>query len=924
MLTHSKTVAPTIPQVACPVPFRVMVLTLPVSTLFFLMTSARHYKILTGVSAAGLVSAILFAICVLLGGCGSVPPPSLVTGTPIALRGRVHGGQQPISHALIGLYAAGTSGPGSAATSLLSATVYTDSNGEFQLDGLYACPSPDAQILLTAQGGNPGLTSSTDNTGIAMMAALGPCAGLATAFVTLNEETTVAAVWALAPFMKSIADIGSSAGDPLFTDAVLQAQQLVDLASGTASGSALSDGYMVDFSKVYHLAGILNSCINTSGGRAGDTSPCGALFQAATPPGLSAPTDTVMAALAIARNPTRNVAALFNCVTPFTPFQPVLTAVPLDWTLGLVPVPVAPIISPRSGTYTTAQSVTLAHTAASAVLHYTLDGSQPTLASPVYTGPILISAPTVIMAAAVLGGMQSAPTRATVRINTAPAKLAFGHQPASAAAGAWLHPALTVQVLDANGKLSPGASGSVTLALAGSGSATLNGVTTQPIVNGVATFPHLSVSNPGTYTLTASDPEFTSTTSASFNVSPAPSNGEQATSALAFTDTVGINLHLGYDGTLYRTNFPLILHSLQDLGIHHVRDGLIDYGSGPSFYYTEYQELATQGIYADYITSIGQSEILMKAYPARVHGMEALEAPNEYDTSGDPNWPATLRAFLPVLRDAVHGSSPMDGVTLFGPSLVNLNWPSSTGNSYAQLGPVSNLFDAGNLHNYPGGRNPGTPGWTPQGYGSIVFAISAARQTSPTVPIVTTETGYWDDTATEEYVPDPVMSRYMPRVFLEQFLHGINRTYLYALADTTLPGDSYGLLRTDGTEKPAYLSLQALMHLLADNGAAYTPGKLDWSLSGAQSDLHHLLIAKRDGTFLLALWLEEPCWDVNAQTTLGVSSEPITVIFGVPVNVTSIDRWQPGGSMATTAMNTKSTTLRLTVSDLLTIVEIHP
>ena len=168
------------------------------------------------------------------------------------------------------------------------------------------------------------------------------------------------------------------------------------------------------------------------------------------------------------------------------------------------------------------------------------------------------------------------------------------------------------------------------------------------------------------------------------------------------------------------------------------------------------------------------------------------------------------------------------------------------------------------------------------------------------------------------------MGRYTPRVFLEQFLHGITRTYLYALADTTLPGDSYGLLRTDGTQKPAYLSLQALMHLLADTGPAYTAGKLTWSMAGAQSDLHHLLIEKRDGTFLLALWVEEPSWDVNAQTPLSVTPEPITLTFGSPVNLTSVNTWQSTGTMTATPMSTKTNTLSLNATDLLTIVELHP
>ncbi len=809
-------------------------------------------KSLPGKCKLGVHALLLLSLGCLgfLPGCQmtSVPASSRAT-TTAGFAGHVHGGQQPVSGATIGFYAVGTTGVASAASPLLTETVLTDGSGNFNLNGLYNCPTPDTQVFLTATGGNPGVTQGVTNKNIALMAMLGPCSSLtATTFINMNEETTVSAIWPLASYISSPTNIGSNFGDPLFGDAVLQTQQLVDVAAGSAPGVSVP-GYTVQVSKVNHLADILGACVNSSGGTAGDGSACGTLFATATPPNGIPPIDTVTAALRIAQHPTENVVNLFDQVSRVAPFQPTLTNPPSDWTLNMVPIPSAPTITPASGAYNEAQAVTIADATAGAVLHYTLDGTAPTTSSPVYTGPISVTATSDISAVAMLSGLSSTVTASELTIAGRPASVAFSRQPSSATAGAWISPAISVEILDSGGNLCTAASGTVTIMLPSQSSGSLAGTLTEPIVSGVATFADLSLSSAGTYTMVATSAGLTSAASASFSITAPSTTGEQATSALAFTDTVGMNLHLAYTNTLYYTNFPLVVSSLQDLGVHHVRDGLVDFGTGTSYFYTEYQQLAAQGIRGDYITSIGQSEALMQAYPSRVGGMEALEAPNEYDTSGDPNWAADLRAFLPVLQDAVHGAHPMTGITLYGPSLVNQNWTSATGNSYAQLGQVSKLFDSGNLHNYPGGRNPGTPGWTPQGYGSIAFAISSARQDWPTVPMVTTETGYWDDTATANYVPDSAMARYLPRVFLEQFLHGITRTYLYDLADTTLSGDSYGLLRTDGTQKPAYLSLQALMHLLADTGAAYTTGHLNWTMSGAQSDLHHLLLHARRHLF---------------------------------------------------------------------------
>jgi hypothetical protein len=99
--------------------------------------------------------------------------------------------------------------------------------------------------------------------------------------------------------------------------------------------------------------------------------------------------------------------------------------------------------------------------------------------------------------------------------------LTFVNQPQSTTAGAALQP-VTVAVEDSTGAVVTGATGSITLSLGSNpGSATLSGTTTQALVNGVATFPNLSLNVVGTgYTLVAadSDPTVTAVTSASFNI----------------------------------------------------------------------------------------------------------------------------------------------------------------------------------------------------------------------------------------------------------------------------------------------------------------------------------------------------------------------------------------------------------------------
>ena len=65
----------------------------------------------------------------------------------------------------------------------------------------------------------------------------------------------------------------------------------------------------------------------------------------------------------------------------------------------------APTFSPGSGTYTSAQSVTLSSATAGAVIRYTTNGSTPTKISPIYSGPINVSTSSIITAYASKSGM---------------------------------------------------------------------------------------------------------------------------------------------------------------------------------------------------------------------------------------------------------------------------------------------------------------------------------------------------------------------------------------------------------------------------------------------------------------------------------------------------------------------------------------
>ena len=324
------------------------------------------------VPAAALTALALIAGCTHV---GQVEPP--VTGLQLA--GRVQGGQQPVTGAIIQLYAVGTTGDASPATPLLTQTVFTDALGSFSITGDYKCPSSTALVYLTATQGNPGLATGSTNPNLAMMAALGPCGQLsASTYIWVNEVTTVGTVAALYPYMTGYQTTGSGTADlNAFQTAFSTVSEFANTATGTAPGPTLPSGYYASSTEIDTLGNILAPCINSTGGTAGDGTLCGQLFQLAKPPTGAAPTDTVTAILDILKNPTQNVAALFNLGQAAPPFQPALTSAPSDWTLTIVQVPATPTFSLAAGSYSGPQTLTLADSVANAAIYYTTRRHHP-------------------------------------------------------------------------------------------------------------------------------------------------------------------------------------------------------------------------------------------------------------------------------------------------------------------------------------------------------------------------------------------------------------------------------------------------------------------------------------------------------------------------------------------------------------------
>ncbi|HTV09912.1 MAG TPA: hypothetical protein VMD97_12790 [Candidatus Aquilonibacter sp.] len=311
-----------------------------------------------------LYSVLLAVPAGLLSGCSSnfIPSPVQPEQVPIGnIHGTVHGGQAPVSGAQIYLYAAGTGGYGTSATSLMKAEsntyedgsgnyyALTDANGNFQIGGDYTC-TEGTQVYMVAVGGNPGLSGTVNNTAIVQMAGLGQCpaAGNLAAqvpYLVINEVTTVAFAYAMGGFGSSAYNISSNAADSTasataIANAMANANNIVNLHYGQAPAVTNGNSNSVNpQATIYALANILATCVNTS---SASSSQCSSLFSTAKSPAGVPATDESSAIFNIVHMPANtstyptHVNDIWNLGSGTPVFTPTLSSVPTDWTMPVI------------------------------------------------------------------------------------------------------------------------------------------------------------------------------------------------------------------------------------------------------------------------------------------------------------------------------------------------------------------------------------------------------------------------------------------------------------------------------------------------------------------------------------------------------------------------------------------------------------
>jgi hypothetical protein len=388
--------------------------------------------------------------------------------------------------------------------------------------------------------------------------------------------------------------------------------------------------------------------------------------------------------------------------------------------------------------------------------------------------------------------------------------------------------------------------------------------------------------------------------------------GTQALTNFQFTDSVGVNVHLSYIGTVYSTNFPQILQSMTALGVKHYRDGLSQ--GAPTVQYENAESLGKAGIKGDWLMDIHDSaSTINSAYANAPDAVAAFEGPNEDDAQVG----STITTFMELLHNTVHANPATAAMPIIAPSFEDVA-------SFKTQGNLSSLVNFGNMHDYLGTFNPETGPWgggfyNCGGYGGIQFDICLAQMVAVGEPVISTETGY----ASGQGLSDAIIGRYELRTLFNSLRVGISRTYLYELIDD--PSSlNYGLLTDSFSPRPDYTAIKNVMSLLEDVSFSQ-PGKLNYTIAGQTQNVYQLLLQKSNGTFYLAIWLGVQSADAQEPSTIyNIAPQNVTLSTSTPIGGATTYVLDDSGNMTSTSTQLTNGSLPITVTDRITIVALSP
>ena len=407
-------------------------------------------------------------------------------------------------------------------------------------------------------------------------------------------------------------------------------------------------------------------------------------------------------------------------------------------------------------------------------------------------------------------------------------------------------------------------------------------------------------------------------------VSSVETQSELAQSVNSFLDSIGIVVHLNRRDSAYKNFANIIKPRLQELGVHHIRDGVKISDTETQ---QKFNDLGQRGIKSTFVMDprdgINAAEAVTVANSV-ADSIEAIEGPNEWDLHSQyqykkQSFPKGLRLFQTELYSAIKNDPSTTHLPVLSPSM---------GRPYSasQLGEVP--CDLGNMHSYAGGNMPSTDldnKWIPY-----------AKMMCGDQPIIATESGYHNAVNTtgnfQPGVSEKAAACYLSRLYLEYFNRGIQQTYIHQLIDlrpnpaADIPKVNFGILRSDGSRKPAFIAIRNMIRLLEEDrdseDSPYSLNSLNYSLDGNRNNVHHTLLQNSKGVFYLILWQEVPSFDLKKNVDLYVNPQEVTLTLKTAIS--QANAYEPLYSTRSLFESTNPQELLIQVPDHPLIIKLIP
>jgi hypothetical protein len=419
--------------------------------------------------------------------------------------------------------------------------------------------------------------------------------------------------------------------------------------------------------------------------------------------------------------------------------------------------------------------------------------------------------------------------------------------------------------------------------------------------------------------------------------------GSQAILADKVVDFFGVTTHMTFTTSAYN-NKALVTAIIQDMGIRHIRDGWPN-DWPPLVTWLESMNADSHSLsmswFVDPVTC-KQTPTSIVAYiesSGLAPYVSFIEGPNEWDSNDNAmggGYTRNISSMSAVMQE-IHTARNTYGLTsipILGPSFAHSFETPSTDQEV--VGNLTAYIDYGNCHDYRGTQESDTS--------RQAAVITAAQYVCGSKPLVTTESG-WNSVVTANVPGNPaitdestlgidlVRSHFM-RFIDPHWNQSGPGSFVYELIDNAA-GDTngWGLCTNNGSTSGATfngsnvasfykehaLSVKSMIALLTDLGASFTPGKLDYTLTGTQTNMQSVLLQKSNGSFWLCLWeVNMNLWNAN-NSVGGQGSDVVPAPLrndlilsfgsGAASNVSQYLPTTGGTTAVSTASNVQSTTV---------------